>query len=116
MIYCHHPEQLLVKKSDLIRRLLHFPIDRAENKGFKETNSILCNSNFTKSSIYEKFNRNRTIIFQGVDGLPFPLKKCPTSMWKPKELKIEMWIIKPQPDFCRFFSYILKIAQLTTTH
>ena len=44
MIYCHHPEQLLVKKNDLIRRLLHFPIDRAENKGFKETNSILCNS------------------------------------------------------------------------
>ena len=75
MIYCHHPEQLLVKKSDLIRRLLHFPIDREENKGFKETNSILCNSDFTKSAIHEKFNRNSTIIFPGVDINKFTLNE-----------------------------------------
>ncbi|MBH59277.1 MAG: hypothetical protein CMO19_02525 [Thaumarchaeota archaeon] len=67
MIYCHHPEQLLIRKGDFIRKLLHFPIDRAENKGFKETDIILCNSDFTKSAINEKFNRNSTIIFPGVD-------------------------------------------------
>ena len=75
MIYCHHPEQLLVKKSDLIRRLLHFPIDQAENKGFKETNSILCNSDFTKSAIHERFNRKSTIIFPGVDINKFTLNE-----------------------------------------
>ena len=75
MIYCHHPEQLLVKKSDLIRRLLHFPIDQAENKGFKETNSILCNSDFTKNAIHERFNRDSTIIFPGVDIDKFALNE-----------------------------------------
>ena len=76
IIYCHHPEQLLVKKNDLIRRLLHLPIDRAENKGFKETNSILCNSDFTKKAIHERFNRDSTIIFPGVDIDKFTLNEA----------------------------------------
>ena len=67
IIYCHHPEQLLIKKSDLIRRLLHFPIDRAENKGFRETDSILCNSDFTVNRIVP--NKNLTFSIELINKM-----------------------------------------------
>ena len=67
IIYCHHPEQLLIDNNDLIRRFLHMPIDWAENNGFKKVNSILCNSEFTSNAIRNRFNRKSSIVFPGVD-------------------------------------------------
>ena len=67
IIYCHHPEQLLVKKNDPITKFLHKPIDWSENNGFKHTNNILCNSEFTKNAIRDKFNKESSILFPGVD-------------------------------------------------
>ena len=67
MIYCHHPEQLLVNNGDIIRKILHVPIDRAEKKGFQKTDRILCNSQFTSNVIKRTFQRSSTILFPGVD-------------------------------------------------
>ena len=50
-VLTNHPEQLLVNNGDIIRKILHVPIDRAEKKGFQKTNRILCNSQFTSNVI-----------------------------------------------------------------
>ena len=67
IIYCHHPEQLLVNNRDIVRKILHTLIDRAEKKGFENTDKILCNSEFTSKAIKRTFQRDSLILFPGVD-------------------------------------------------
>lgn len=67
IIYCHHPERYLVKRGDLLRRLLHLPIDRAEKRGFQGADVIACNSGFTLDAIKRAFSRDGIIAYPGVD-------------------------------------------------
>lgn len=67
IIYCHFPERLLVKRGDLIRRILHYPIDRAERRGFRKADEVVCNSRFTGEAVFELFGRRCLVSYPGVD-------------------------------------------------
>lgn len=75
IIYCHHPEMLLVKRRDWIRRALHYPIDSSEKRGFDVADAIVCNSSFTRQAVEEAFGRRGTIAYPGVDLQKFMYSK-----------------------------------------
>ena len=67
IIYCHHPEALLLKDKNIVRKLLHYPIDRMEKDGFRKTNAIISNSNYTKTAVRTLFKRESETAYPGVD-------------------------------------------------
>lgn len=70
-IYCHHPEALLLKDRNIVRKLLHYPIDLMEKKGFIKTNIIVSNSNYTRTAVKLLFKRESEIAYPGVDVKQF---------------------------------------------
>ena len=67
LIYCHYPEKLLIRRSDWIRRALHYPVDVEECKGFRSASGVISNSSFTKNAIKELYGVNSLVAFPGVD-------------------------------------------------
>lgn len=55
LFYCHFPDQLLVRKGDLIKKLYRMPFDTIEEWTTGVSDQIVVNSSFTKSIFHKTF-------------------------------------------------------------
>ncbi|KAF3992351.1 hypothetical protein FT663_01188 [Candidozyma haemuli var. vulneris] len=55
LFYCHFPDQLLVRKGGLLKKLYRVPFDRIEEWTTGTSDQIVVNSSFTKSIFHKTF-------------------------------------------------------------
>ena len=76
ILYCHHPDRLLVPERRGLYRWYRAPIDRLEEFGTGMADRVLVNSRFTATRLHDAFPRLRAltpvVVHPGVDPEPCP--------------------------------------------
>ncbi|CCH59367.1 hypothetical protein TBLA_0B05350 [Henningerozyma blattae CBS 6284] len=79
MYYCHFPDQLLAKRTSLLKKLYRIPFDLLEQMTISVADSVVVNSKFTRSMYKKTFNylkhkEEPGVIYPCVDLTPLPIE------------------------------------------
>lgn len=76
LFYCHFPDQLLAKRTNILKKLYRIPFDLLEQFTTYCADEVVVNSNFTKSMYKKTFNymnKNPGVIYPCVDTEAVPI-------------------------------------------
>lgn len=94
IFYCHFPDKLLAKKGGLLKALYRAPFDWLESWSTGCSNTIVVNSNFTKSIFAEAFPGLRTrepgVVYPCVDTNPSEPVGQDAPLWKDKKVLLSI--------------------------
>lgn len=94
IFYCHFPDKLLAKKGGLLKTLYRGPFDWLESWSTGCSDTIVVNSNFTKSVFAEAFpslkNRSPGVIYPCVDTNAAEAYDDVEPLWKSKKVVLSI--------------------------
>jgi alpha-1,3/alpha-1,6-mannosyltransferase len=94
IFYCHFPDKLLAKKGGLLKSLYRRPFDWLESWSTGCSDTIVVNSNFTKSIFGEAFpslkHREPGVVYPCVDINPGESVEEITPLWKNKKVLLSI--------------------------
>ncbi|KAL3228922.1 Alpha-1,3/1,6-mannosyltransferase ALG2 [Nakaseomyces bracarensis] len=76
LFYCHFPDQLLAKRTNVLKKMYRIPFDLLEQFTTYCSDEVVVNSNFTKSMYKKTFNylnKEPGVIYPCVDTEPVPI-------------------------------------------
>ncbi|USP75917.1 glycosyltransferase family 4 protein [Curvularia clavata] len=94
LFYCHFPDKLLVKKGGILKKLYRGPFDWLESWSTGCSDTIVVNSNFTKSIFSEAFPSLRTrepgVVYPCVDIHAGEPTSHAAPLWKGKKVLLSI--------------------------